>query len=113
MSKTRKYTCENDVKRHVKELLDKFGWFHWANSAGPHSVPGIEDRSALKRGRFLAVECKYGGNKLTALQLKRFDDVRAAGGVAFTVCETNLGAFKDLLDMFDKLERIVERDRYD
>ena len=93
----RKHTCENDVKADVKELLTKYGWTHWANSAGPHSVPGIEDRSALRRGMFLAVESKFGKRELTVLQQNRLDAVAAAGGYVWVARETNLEAFEMLL----------------
>jgi len=54
----------------VKELLDKYGVFHWPASASPYGVGGVPDRLAIlpRTGRLLGIEVKTPGKKPTALQ---------------------------------------------
>jgi hypothetical protein len=40
-------------------------------------------------GRFLAIECKAGANKPTALQTREIESIRLAGGVAVVANEEN------------------------
>lgn len=96
----RAHKNENDVKADVKELLNKYGWFHWPNSAGPFSAPGLEDRSALKGGVYMAVESKFKRDQ-TTLQKERQNNVIAAGGYYFVVDETGIESFEIWLKAID------------
>jgi len=84
------HKSENDVKADVAELLKRNGWFQWPNAAGPYSVHGISDRTALKDGVFLAIECKYNGNEPTNPQKKFLREVIAHGGVGMVIDETEI-----------------------
>jgi Holliday junction resolvase len=46
---------------------------------------GIPDIIACVNGYFLAIECKAGKGKTTALQDRELENIRAAGGVTMVV----------------------------
>jgi hypothetical protein len=48
-------------------------------------------------GRFLAIECKAGGNKPTPLQIREIGIIRRAGGVAIVANETNYELLRDVV----------------
>jgi hypothetical protein len=85
-------TFENEkhVKREVKKLLDKYGWFWWMPPANGYGATGVADFNALKNGVFLAVETKFGTNKPTPRQKAYAESVAAMQGFAFCVNERNL-----------------------
>jgi hypothetical protein len=92
MARVKTYRNENDVKAQVKKLLDQHGWLHWAVPMNGFGSSGISDRNALKDGVFLAIECKFGSNKPTALQYAYLQNVIHQGGYAFVVHEKNIDA---------------------
>ena len=96
------HPIENDVKDKVKKLLDRHGWMHWPNAAGPFGTGGISDRHAIRSAGtgciFLAIEVKLDKPKGTVLQEKHLADVRAQGGIALVVNRSNLPRFEELLE---------------
>ena len=88
---------EHDVKREVRKLLTKYGWYTWMPPANGYGKGGISDFHALKDGKFLAIETKYGGNTTTTLQAKFMASIAAAGGYAVVVNEMTLDTFEFLL----------------
>lgn len=88
---------EAGVKRAVKALLSEHGWFAWMPPANGYGRSGIADFHALKDGKFLAIETKFGSNKPTALQWQFLHSVEAAGGEGIVIGEANLGQLADLL----------------
>jgi Holliday junction resolvase len=58
---------------------------------------GIPDIICCARGRFLAIECKAGKGTTTALQEKELAAIRAAGGVALVINESNLTLLGDTI----------------
>lgn len=87
---------EKDVKKHVKKILDKHGWFWWMTPANGFGKSGISDFCALKDGTFIAIETKFGGNKPTPLQIGYLNTVRAHDSFGFIVDEMRI----DWLDTF-------------
>lgn len=83
-------TPEAKVKKRVKQVLAELGAYHAMPVGTGFGNAGVPDFLVCLRGRFFGIECKAGGNKPTALQLKHISDIRAAGGVAFIVDETNV-----------------------
>jgi len=99
------------VKAVLWYLREKKGWTVWANDTGrftgkgTYGTPGTADivgwapvsylsvarggsmvfARACKLPRFVAVECKVGGDKLRAKQAKFLEEVREAGGIALVV----------------------------
>jgi hypothetical protein len=97
MTKTRTYTKEADVKAEVKKLLTQHGWFWWMPPANGYGRTGISDIHALRDGKFLAIETKFGKNTVTTMQQRFMDDVVAAQGQAAVVSEKTLDEFVSLL----------------
>ena len=83
-------TNEAGVKREVRKLLDKHGWYHWMPPANAYGRSGISDFNAVKDGRFLAIETKFGSNKPTPMQVRFMDAITAHGGIAVTITEKTL-----------------------
>lgn len=73
--------CENDVKKLVKKLLNKYNVFWFCPGAGSFGKIGMPDIIAIYNGRFAGIECKFGNRKQTALQQEFEQRVKAAGGV--------------------------------
>ena len=88
---------EHDVKREVRKLLAKYGWYTWMPPANGYGKGGISDFHALKDGKFLAIETKYGDNTPTPMQAKFLQDISQYGGTALVLYETDLDTFELLL----------------
>ncbi len=63
---------------------------------------GVPDIIACYRGFFLAIECKAGKNKPTALQEREMGKVNAAGGMAMLINEANVHVVRSTLEEFSK-----------
>lgn len=91
-------TPEGVVKRNIKKLLNA-AQVYWvmpvSNGMGVHGVP---DFLICHQGRFIAIEAKAGKGVTTALQEKHLADIRAAGGVAVVINETNLHILQEILN---------------
>lgn len=81
---------EAGVKLAVKKLLTKYSWYFWMPPANAYGKAGISDFHALKDGKFLAIETKYGSNTPTALQLRFLSEVALHGGNSLIINESNL-----------------------
>jgi len=82
-------TPEGKVKAKVDRLLKAKGVWYYSPQAGPYGVSGIPDRVAIVAGQFVGIECKADASKKpTALQVKRMQEIEAAGGKCFVVCDT-------------------------
>lgn len=80
-------TPEARVKARVKAILDEYGAWHFmpvSNGMGRHGIPDI---IVCIGGHFLAVECKAGKGKTTALQDRELQKIRDAGGEALVVSD--------------------------
>ena len=88
---------EAGVKREVKKLLVKYGWFVWMPPANGYGKAGISDFHALKDGKFLAIETKYGDNTPTPMQAKFLQTISRNGGRALVLYETDLKMFEKFL----------------
>ena len=93
---------EAGVKRVVKKLLLTYGWYYWMPSANAFGSSGIADFNAVRNGRFLAIETKFGSNKPTALQRRYLDQIAAHGGLAVVTTERTLGELEELLKVEEK-----------
>jgi Holliday junction resolvase len=94
-------TPESKVKRGVTRQLKELGAYYFFPATGGYGRSGVPDIVGCYKGRFFGIECKAGTNKLTALQEKNLNDIRAAGGVAIMVNEFNVG---DVLAQFSLRE---------
>lgn len=101
MAKETQYTCEADVKRRVKKLLEQHKWFWWMPPANGFGRTGISDFNALRDGVFIVIETKFGKNKPTPMQVGFMESVLSESGMAFVVNEENMAAFETWLTHFD------------
>ena len=75
---------ERDVVADIKKYLISLGGdiFFWKEHGGPYGTSGIPDIICCYKGRFLDLEAKLPGGKLTELQKRTLDKINAAGGIA-------------------------------
>ena len=75
---------ERDVVAAIKKYLISLGGdiFFWKEHGGPYGTSGIPDIICCYKGRFLGLEAKLPGGKLTELQKRSLDKINAAGGIA-------------------------------
>lgn len=78
------YSKGANFERRVKKELEKYGWFV-VRSAGSKSPV---DLVAIKYGKCVMYQCKYGDAKMSKKELDRFDelcrDLYTAGYLAYT-----------------------------
>ena len=74
---------ERDIIIAIKIFLASLGSdvFFWKEHGGPYGTSGIPDIFCCYKGRFLGLEAKLPGGKLTALQRRVLDKINAAGGI--------------------------------
>jgi len=90
-------TPEKVVKDKVVSVLKSEGAYYFFPATHGYGRSGVPDIVACVNGHFLGIECKAGGNKPTALQLKELEDIRRSNGVAVVVDETNWDIVRDLV----------------
>jgi hypothetical protein len=90
-------TPENKVKAAVVKLLKQYDVYYFFPATHGYGRSGVPDIVCCTRGKFLAIECKAGDNKPTALQEREINTIRKAQGIAVVVNETNLALLEQLL----------------
>lgn len=91
-------TPEAKVKAKVKKILVELGAYYTMPMGTGFASSGVPDFIICIAGLFYGIECKANGGKPTALQLKHFDDIRKAGGIALVIDESNVDSLrKELL----------------
>jgi Holliday junction resolvase len=91
-------TPEGAVKAKVRKILQDRGAYYFMPPANGYGRVGIPDIICCYKGKFLAIECKAGKNKPTALQFMEMGAIRNADGVALVINEDNLHAVGEALD---------------
>jgi hypothetical protein len=97
-------TPEGRVKDRVKAVLDYNGTYYFmpvSNGMGRHGIPDI---ICCHFGHFLAIECKAGKGKVTALQEREMERIRMRGGYAIVVND-NEDTFKELICLLNNLAK--------
>lgn len=92
-------TPEAKVKAKVVAILKKEGVYYFYPVTGGYGASGVPDIIVCCNGFFLAIECKAGDNKPTALQERNMQQIRDSGGVAIVVNEENLHYVQEVLMM--------------
>lgn len=90
-------TPEKRVKLQVRKVLDELGIYYFFPPGMGLGRAGIPDIIACYNGLFLAIECKAGKGKTTALQERELNAIRTAKGLAFVINEENMDNLKELL----------------
>jgi Holliday junction resolvase len=99
-------TPEKLVKKKVVALLKVSGAYYFYPVMAGYGMSGIPDLIACYFGTFIAIECKAGKNKPTALQEQNLIRIAEAGGITLVVNEENVNEVKATLD---KIEAIHNR----
>lgn len=89
-------TPEGKVKVKVKKYLTEMGAYYAMPATGGYGLSGTPDFLVCYRGRFVAIECKAGKNRPTALQEAALDRITKAGGMSLVIDETNVDDLKEL-----------------
>ena len=91
-------TPEAAVKAAVRKILNSMDVYHFMPPGNGFGRAGIPDIIGCMDGKFIAIECKGGKGKTTALQERELAWIGDAGGFAFVARETNLDELKQLLE---------------
>jgi Holliday junction resolvase len=90
-------TPEGKVKDAVRKILTDMGIYHFMPPGMGFGRAGIPDIIGCFQGQFIAIECKAGKGKTTALQDRELSAIRTAGGYAWVINENNLIELKEKL----------------
>lgn len=83
-------TPEAKVKKKVVAILKELRAYYFYPVTGGYGSSGVPDIVGCHNGRFFGIECKAGTNKPTPLQQKNLDAIKAMGGIALLINETNI-----------------------
>lgn len=101
-------TPEAKTKQRVRKILDDAGAYHFNPFGGGYGRAGIPDIVACVNGFFLAIECKAGKGKTTALQDRELEHIRKACGVTMVVYDND----EDMVRLANTLWLLKQR-RYE
>lgn len=89
---------EKWVKHKVVDYLKSLGVYYFFPVASGYMKSGVPDIICCIKGRFVAIECKAGKNKTTAIQDKNIWQIHSNGGIAMVINETNLAHMRMVID---------------
>jgi len=93
-------TPEGKTKARVTDILRSANVWHFMPTGAGYGRAGIPDIIACTNGHFLAIECKAGHGKTTALQDRELQRIRDAGGTTLVVY--------DKVEDYRELQRILQ-----
>lgn len=98
---------EKDIVAAIKKYLASLGSgvFCWKEHGGPYAAAGIPDIICCYHGRFVGLEVKRPGGKLTERQQRTIEKIRRAGGIACRV--ESVADVKAALEQADKERNLV------
>lgn len=102
-------TPEAKTKTAVKRALAEAGVYYFMPPANGYGRSGIPDVVCCVNGYFLAIECKAGRGKTTALQARELQSIEKAGGVALVIYD-NPEDFRLLGDVLTSLKQRKNHD---
>ena len=90
---------ERDIVTAIKKYLASLGSdvFFWKEHGSVYGTNGVPDIICCYKGRFLGLECKLPGGRLTELQNRAIEKINRAGGVACRV------------ESVEDVKRVIER----
>lgn len=74
---------EKRIETNIQRYLDSIGAYHIKNHGSIYSRAGTPDITACVDGRFIGIEVKQPGGRVSALQAAHIELIKQAGGVAF------------------------------
>ena len=90
-------TPEGKVKDKVVGILKDEGVYYFFPGTHGYGRSGVPDIICCVNGAFLAIECKAGSNKPTALQQHHLNMIENMKGHALVVNETNINSVEELM----------------
>ena len=87
--KKSKSELEAAFQKEAKELIEKLGGYVIKVHVSAYQSQGEPDLVCCYEGRFVAFELKIPGNKPSALQLEKMEDIKRAGGIALSAYSIN------------------------
>jgi hypothetical protein len=90
-------TPEAKVKKQIRAVLDAHGAYYAMPIGTGFGNSGVPDFLVCVGGRFIGVEAKAGKGTTTALQDANLTKIRANGGLALVINETNINELKETL----------------
>lgn len=90
-------TPEKIVKDKVVATLKSEDAYYFFPATHGYGRSGVPDIVACVNGKFLAIECKAGSNKTTALQNRELTAIINAKGVAVIINEENWETVRPLV----------------
>ena len=99
---------ERDIVAAIKRYLGTLGEdvFFWKEHGSPYGTSGVPDIICCYKGRFLGLEAKLPGGKLTALQERALERINRAGGIARRV--ESVDDVKAIIAQADRKTKEVE-----
>jgi Holliday junction resolvase len=94
-------TPESKIKEKVVKILKKHGVYYFFPATHGYGRSGVPDIICCFRGQFVAIECKAGNNKPTALQQRELKNIMTSGGHAFVADETSISFLESYFDPLD------------
>jgi len=91
---------EKDVKEKVKSILTGIGAQYFMPVQTGYGQHGVSDFVVCYRGKYFAIETKYGANVPTRLQRVFGGRVTNAGGVFLIINEQNVGSLKRQMEYY-------------
>lgn len=91
-------TPESKVKKAVSKILDAREIYYFYPSTHGYGRSGVPDIIACVNSVFVAIECKAGKGKTTALQDREIRRIRQSGGIAILINETNINELTECLN---------------
>lgn len=91
-------TPEKKVKDKVVAVLKERGIYYFFPATHGYGRSGVPDIICCHESKFIAIECKAGKNKPTALQEREMQRIRDAQGRTLVVNEENIEDFPRWLD---------------
>lgn len=101
-------TPEGKVKDKVVAVLKQEDAYYFFPATHGFGRSGVPDVVACVNGHFLAIECKAGKNKITALQAREIQSIRKANGVAVVVNEENWDMLPELVRKMKRSTSIID-----
>ena len=75
--------AEKRIENQIKQYLDSIGAWHIKTHGNMFSKAGTPDIIACLRGRFVAIEVKQPGGRVSPLQMAHIKLIRQSNGTAF------------------------------
>ena len=102
---------EDTIVKAIQQLLNRFDIWHFKHWGGPYCRAGIPDIiGVLPGGRMFVLEVKRPGGKATKKQQTELNKVKASGGIAAVVRNTeDVIRVLGLPDLFCGVENGVKR----